>query len=78
MRTVEEVGKMLIVVGATVVLIGGSIVLIGKLPFLGRLPGNIVIGTENLSCILPFATSILLSIVLTLVLNLILRILNSK
>lgn len=72
----NEVGKILILFGVILVVVGVVVVVLGKIPALGRLPGDIVIQTENISCFFPIATSILLSIVLTLLLNFILHILN--
>ncbi len=72
----EEIGKWLILFGVLLAIIGGIVLLIGKVPFVGRLPGDIVIQRDNFSCFFPLATSILLSIVLTVVLNIILRFLN--
>ena len=72
----EEIGKMMLLFGVIFLIIGAVIFLIGKIPGLGRLPGDILIQSENFSCFFPIATSILLSIVLTIVLNLALRFLN--
>ena len=41
-----------------------------RMPWLGRLPGDIVIERDHWSIYLPIATSVVLSIVLTLVLRL--------
>ena len=59
--------------GIAIVVLGGVLILLGRVPFLGRLPGDIRIQRGNFSCFIPIATSILLSIVLTVVLNLVLR-----
>jgi Protein of unknown function (DUF2905) len=72
----EEIGKWLILVGVLLAIIGSAIMLIGKVPGIGRLPGDIVIQRGNFSCFFPLATSLLLSIVLTVLLNIILRIIN--
>jgi hypothetical protein len=61
---------MLLLIGVTLVLLGGVLLLVGKVPFLGRLPGDIVIERKNFTFYFPLATSILLSIVLTLLLSL--------
>ncbi len=45
----------------------------GRVPFLGRLPGDIAVQRGNWSFYFPLATSILLSLVLTVVLNLFAR-----
>ncbi len=68
----EDMGKWLIVFGVTIAIIGGVLLLIGKIPGIGRLPGDILIQRDNFSCVFPLATSIVLSIVLTIVLNLVL------
>jgi hypothetical protein len=65
-----------LVIGGLLVIAGGAIFLLSRLPGIGRLPGDIVIQRDGLSCFFPIATSIVLSIVLTVLLNLILRILN--
>ncbi len=62
-----DVGKLLIVVGAVIVLAGVVLVAAGRIPWIGRLPGDIYIRRGNWSFYFPLATSILLSIVLTLV-----------
>lgn len=72
----DEMGKILLGLGIVLVGIGGLLILASRVSWLGRLPGDIVIQSENFSCMFPLATSILLSLVLTLVLNLLLRILN--
>ena len=66
----EEIGKTMILFGAMFLIVGVVIFLIGKVPGLGRLPGDIVIQGENFSCLFPIATSILLSIVLTILVQL--------
>ncbi|MEK7368010.1 MAG: DUF2905 domain-containing protein [candidate division NC10 bacterium] len=66
----ESLGRMLLLIGVTLVLLGGLLLLVGKVPFLGRLPGDIVIERKNFTFYFPLATSILLSIVLTFLLSL--------
>ncbi len=72
----EDIGRMLLVVGVLLALAGGAILLLSKVPGIGRLPGDIVIQRDGFSCFFPIVTSIILSIVLTIVLNLLLRFLN--
>ncbi len=64
----QAVGKTLIIAGLFLVVIGGLLMLSGKIPWLGRLPGDIVIQKKNFTFYFPLATSILLSILLALVL----------
>lgn len=72
----EELGKVMLLFGAIFLLLGAMMVLFSKFTGLGRLPGDIVIQTGNISCFFPIASSILLSIILTILLNVILRALN--
>lgn len=67
----NDVGKLLIVLGLLVALVGVALVLVGRIPWLGRLPGDIHIQRGNWTFYFPLATSLLLSVVLTLVLWLI-------
>ena len=61
-------GKSLIIVGLLIALVGVLLTLAGKLPWIGRLPGDIVIKRENFTFYFPLATSIILSIILSLIL----------
>ncbi len=60
-------GKLLIIVGIVCVLLGLFITYSPKIPFLGKLPGDISIEKENFRFYFPVATSILISIVLSLI-----------
>ena len=71
-----DFGKMLVVLGGLIALAGLILLLVGKVPFFGRLPGDITLRRGNASCYVPIVTSILLSLLLTLVLNLIARLLS--
>jgi hypothetical protein len=62
----DSLARMLIVFGVVLALLGGLLLMAGKIPFLGRLPGDIIIRRENWSFYFPLTTSILLSILLTL------------
>ncbi len=57
----------MIVLGGIFLLLG---TVAGKVPWIGRLPGDIYIRRGNWSFYFPLATSILLSIILTLILSL--------
>jgi len=63
----SEIGKLLIVFGVLIAVIGVVIVLAGRLPWIGRLPGDIYVRRGNFTFYFPLATSILVSIVLTLI-----------
>lgn len=62
-----DVGRALMFFGGALVLIGALLSFGGKIPWLGRLPGDIVIERENFRFYFPLATSILISIVLSLI-----------
>jgi hypothetical protein len=59
-------GKILVITGLAIAAIGGFLVLSGKIPWLGRLPGDISFRRGNFSFYFPLATSILLSLLLSL------------
>ena len=60
------IGKLLIIVGILLVVIGLAFVFADKIPFLGRLPGDIYIKREKFSFYFPITTSIIISIILTI------------
>lgn len=62
-----DIGRILIFLGFILVLLGGIVLLAGKIPGLGRLPGDILIQRRNVTFYFPIATSILISIVLSLI-----------
>ncbi|MEA1939735.1 MAG: DUF2905 domain-containing protein [Candidatus Caldatribacteriota bacterium] len=58
---------MLLFFGLILVILGGIFLLIGKLPFSGRLPGDIIIQRKNIVLYIPLGFCILISIILTIV-----------
>jgi hypothetical protein len=68
-----ELGRLLLVVGAVIVVLGLVLTFAGRIPWLGRMPGDIVYRRGNFTFYFPLATSIVLSLVLTAVLWLIRR-----
>ena len=66
----QDLGRFLVVLGGVAVLAGLVLMLAPRIPWLGRLPGDIVINRGPVSVYFPLATSIVISIVLTLLLNL--------
>jgi hypothetical protein len=63
----SEVGKLLIVCGLSIAAIGVVVVLAGRLPWIGRLPGDIYVRRGHFTFYFPLATSILVSVGLTLI-----------
>jgi hypothetical protein len=69
----SELGRFLILTGVVLVLVGVVLVLAPKIPWLGKLPGDIVWRRGNFTFYFPLGTSILLSVLLTLLLYLLRR-----
>ncbi len=74
----EDLGKMLVLFGAFFIGVGVLVLALGKLGSFGfgRLPGDIVIERENISCFFPLTSMLILSLVLTVLLNLLARLLG--
>ncbi|BDV43894.1 hypothetical protein GURASL_28170 [Geotalea uraniireducens] len=61
-------GKALIVFGLLITAVGVLLTFAGRIPWLGRLPGDIYIKRDNFTFYFPLATSIILSVVISLIL----------
>ena len=66
----ESLGRFLLVFGAILVVLGLILTFAGKIPWIGRLPGDIRIERDKFSFFFPIATCVILSLILTLLLNL--------
>jgi uncharacterized membrane protein len=66
----ESAGRMIIVFGLVLVVIGVLLTFSGKVPWFGRLPGDIYIQKKGFSLYFPLTTSIIVSIVLSAILML--------
>lgn len=72
-----QFARLFLLIGIVCLLVGGLLYLAGRFNIpLGRLPGDFRLEWDNVTCLIPLATSILLSILLTLVVNIIARFLN--
>jgi hypothetical protein len=60
-------GKVLIICGVILVIVGLLFQFASKIPWLGRLPGDVKIEKGNFTVYFPIMTSILLSIALSLI-----------
>ncbi len=69
----DSIGKLLIYVGGGILVLGLLLVLLGRVPGLGRLPGDVLIRRDNATFYFPLGTMLLLSVVLTLLLHVISR-----
>lgn len=61
-----SLGKLLIFTGLVLIAAGLLFTFAGKIPYLGRLPGDIRIERENFTFYFPFATCLLISLLLSL------------
>ena len=66
----QPVGRVIVVVGIFMIVFGFLIMLSPKIPFLGKLPGDIYLKRGNFSFYFPIVTSILVSLIITIILNL--------
>jgi hypothetical protein len=64
--SVQYLGKTLIMFGIVIAAIGGILFFLGKISWLGKMPGDILIQRKNFTFFFPLATSILISIFLSL------------
>jgi len=76
MSGMGDLGKSVALAGATLLVLGGLIWAASKIPWLGRLPGDIHIQRGNVSCFFPLATMIVASVLLTILLNIVLRLIR--
>ncbi len=68
-----EIGKLLIIVGGFILVVGLFLALGLRIPYLGKLPGDISIDRGNVHFYFPIVTGVLLSLVLTILLNVFFR-----
>ncbi|HLC17321.1 MAG TPA: DUF2905 domain-containing protein [Thermodesulfovibrionia bacterium] len=66
--TFEHLGKLLIGLGLLIMIVGVILIMTPKIPYLGRLPGDIFIRRKNFTFYFPLATSLVISILLSLLL----------
>ena len=70
MNEFQTLGKFLILGGAVIILLGLLITLWDKIPFIGKMPGDILIKGKNFTFYFPIVSSIILSIIISLILYL--------
>ncbi len=72
----KSFGMMMILAGLALAALGALFLLADKIPFLGRLPGDVHIEGKNASFHFPVVTCLIVSAILTVVLNVIVRLLK--
>ncbi|HUL01193.1 MAG TPA: DUF2905 domain-containing protein [Nitrospirota bacterium] len=63
--------KIIIITGVVLIILGIVLLGIQKLPFGGKLPGDILIKRENFTFYLPLTTCIIISLIFSIILYLI-------
>lgn len=69
----QGIGKILILGGAFLAFLGLLLVFWQRIPFLGKLPGDIFLQKGSFQFFFPIVTCIVISIVLTVILNFVFR-----
>jgi hypothetical protein len=73
MTDISSLGRTVLLVGLCIAVLGVLLLVFGRIPFLGRLPGDIAVQRGSWSFYFPLATSIVLSLLLTVAVNLFMR-----
>ena len=66
----SDLGKVLIVLGVVIAGVGVLLMMGDKIPWIGKLPGDIIIRKEKFTFTFPIVTCIILSILLTIIFSL--------
>ena len=70
---VTDLGRMLVLLGVGLAVLGAALWALGRVPGLGRLPGDLQFQVGGVSCFVPLVSMLLLSVVLTILVNVLLR-----
>jgi len=73
---VEGIGRILLIVGGAIVVLGLILILSQHVPFLGKLPGDILIKKDGFTFYFPVVTLLIVSILLTVIISVILHFLS--
>lgn len=63
----HPLGKALIIIGGVIVVIGILMMFGNKIPYIGKLPGDIIIRKKNFTIYFPITTLILLNLMLLII-----------
>ncbi len=70
MSGLSELGRVFLFLGVVLVVVGLMLMFGGKVPWLGRLPGDITIQRGSFRLYFPLVTCLLLSLLMTLLVRL--------
>ena len=68
-----DVGKLLLVAAGVLAVVGLVLLYGARIPFLGRLPGDISVSRGNFRFYFPIVTTLVLSVLATIILNIFFR-----
>lgn len=66
----DGIGRALVIAGVVILVVGLALIFAERVPFVGRLPGDITLRGDGWTVYAPIATSIVVSLVLTATLSL--------
>jgi hypothetical protein len=66
----DGIGRALVIAGVVILVVGLALIFAERVPFVGRLPGDITLRGDGWTVYAPVATSIVVSLVLTAALSL--------
>jgi hypothetical protein len=66
----DGIGRALVIAGVVIAVVGLGLMFADRVPFIGRLPGDLRLGGDGWTVYIPIATSIVVSLVLTVALSL--------
>lgn len=72
----EGIGRILLIVGGAIVVLGLILILSQHVPFLGKLPGDILIKKDGFTFYFPVVTLLIVSILLTIIISVIVHFLS--
>ena len=64
-----DLGKTLVLLGLVLLAAGGVLIVLGRVPWLGRLPGDFVIRRDHVTFFFPLTSCLIVSVVVSLILH---------
>lgn len=71
MHELIQIGRTLMIVGAVILVLGLALLIAGKVPYIGRLPGDFVWKRGGFSFYFPLATCLIASLLVSVILYLV-------
>jgi len=68
-----DLGRTLVMLGIAVAVVGLVLMVAPNIPWLGKLPGDVLVRRERFTLYFPIVTCLVVSVVLTVIMNLFFR-----